>query len=181
MEYLYVRKLESGCRQQFGRSLCAAVILLFTALTLHAQSREGEIRVQVKDPSGAAMEASGKLESLAPGVQRNFQTDAQGTYTLGSLPYGRYRLEISKTEFITQSELIDVKSATPISRTLTLALSYQTSKVDVVSATTLAGTHLATDQIAGPVQTATAADVENSGALELGDLMNRRLNGVYLN
>src|SRR5580658_2852738 len=181
MEYLYVRKLESRRRQQFGRSLCAAVVLLFTALTLHAQGGEGQIRLQVKDPSGAAMEASGKLESLAPGVQRNFQTDAQGTYTLGGLPYGRYRLEISKTGFITQSVLIDVKSATPISRTLTLALSSQTSKVDVVSATPLAGTDLATDQIAGPVQTATATDVENSGALELGDLMNRRLNGVYLN
>src|SRR5580658_1970119 len=166
MEYLYVRKLESRRRQQFGRSLCAAVVLLFTALTLHAQSGAGEIRVQVKDPSGAAMEASGKLESLAPRMQRNFQTDALGTYTLGNLPYGRYRLEISKTGFITQSVLIDVKSATPISRTLKLALASQTSKVDVVSATPLAGTDLATGQIAGPVQTATAADAENSGALE---------------
>ncbi len=96
---------------------CAAVALLFAALTLHGQSPEGEIRVQVKDPSGAAMEASGKLESLAPGVRRSFQTDAQGTYTLGNLPYGRYRLEISKTGFATQSVLIDVQSATPISRT----------------------------------------------------------------
>ena len=42
-------------------------------------------------------------------------------------------------------------------------------------------TDLTTDQVAGAVQTATADDVKNSGALELGDLMNRRLNGVYLN
>ena len=55
------------------------------------------------------------------------------------------------------------------------------SKVDVVATTPLAGTDLSTNQIAGPVQTATAADVENSGALDLADFMNRHLNGVYLN
>ena len=53
--------------------------------------------------------------------------------------------------------------------------------MNVVATTPLAGTDLATDQIAGPVQTATAADVEQSGALDLADFMNRRLNGVYLN
>jgi outer membrane receptor protein involved in Fe transport len=156
-------------------------VLLFAALALHAQSPQGEIRVQVKDPSGAAMEASGKLESSALRTQRSFQTDTQGTYTVGNLPYGRYRLEISKDGFVTQSAQIDVQSATPISRTITMALSGQASKVDVVSATPLAGTDLTRDQIAAPVQTATAADIENSGALDLGDFMNRDLNGVYLN
>ena len=39
----------------------------------------GQINLEVKDPSGAPMAASGKLESVAPGVQRTFQTDAQGT------------------------------------------------------------------------------------------------------
>ncbi len=156
-------------------------VLLFAALTLRGQSPQGEIRVQVKDPSGAAMQAAGRLQSLPPGVQRSFQTDALGTYTLGNLPYGRYRLEISKNGFITQSVQVDVKSAAPISRTLTMALASQASKVDVVSVTPLAGTDLTTDQIAGPVQKATAADIGNSGALELGDFMNRRLNGVYLN
>jgi outer membrane receptor protein involved in Fe transport len=156
-------------------------VLLFAALTLRAQNPSGEIRVQVKDPSGAAMQASGKLEGSTPGTQRSFQTDALGTYTLENLPYGRYRLEISKDGFVTQSVQINVQSATPVSRTLTMALSGQAAKVDVVSVTPLAGTDLTRDQIAGPVQTATAADIENSGALELGDFMNRELNGVYLN
>ena len=125
--------------------------------------------------------SSGKLESIAGGAARDFQTDAQGMIVLGNLPLGRYRLEISKTGFTTQSVVIDVQSATPVSRTVTMALGAQTSKVDVVAATPLAGTDLAIDQIAAPVQTATAADIANSGALDLGDFMNRRLNGVYLN
>jgi outer membrane receptor protein involved in Fe transport len=166
---------------KLGRYLCAAAAIFIAALTLDGQSPEGEIRIQVKDPSGAAMEASGKLESAAPGGQRSFQTDAEGTVTFGNLSYGRYRLEISKAGFVTQSVQIDVQSATPVSRTVTMALVVQVSKVDVVSATPLAGTDLTRDQIAGPVQTATAADIDNSGALELGDFMNRQLNGVYLN
>jgi hypothetical protein len=52
---------------------------------------------------------------------------------------------------------------------------------DVVATTPLAGTDLEHRSDCGPVQTATAADVENSGALDLADFMNRRLNGVYLN
>jgi outer membrane receptor protein involved in Fe transport len=161
-------------------------VLLFAALALRGQSPQGEIRVQVKDPSGAAMRAAGKLESVAKGAPqqsapRSFQTDALGAYTLGNLPYGRYRLEISKDGFVTESLQVDVQSAAPISRTITMALSGQAAKVDVISATPLAGTDLTRDQIAAPVQTATATDIENSGALELGDFMNRELNGVYLN
>ena len=39
----------------------------------------------------------------------------------------------------------------------------------------------ARDQIPAPVQTATDADIENSGALDLSDFLNRRLNGVHVN
>jgi outer membrane receptor protein involved in Fe transport len=156
-------------------------VLFFAALTLHGQGPNGEIRVQVKDPSGAAMQASGKLEGSAPRTQRSFQTDALGAYTLGDLPYGRYRLKISKDGFDTQSVQIDVQSATPIARTITMILSGQAAKVDVISETPLAGTDLQINQIAAPVQTATAADIENSGALELGDFLNRELNGVFIN
>jgi outer membrane receptor protein involved in Fe transport len=180
MECLYMDYLESR-GDRLKQYLCAVATLVFAALTLHAQNPDGEIRVQVKDPSGAAMEASGKLESLVPGVQRTFETDALGTYTISNLPYGRYRLEVSKTGFATQSVVIDVQSGRPISRTLTMALGSQASKVDVVSATPLAGTDLSIDQIAAPVQTATAGDVADSGALDLADFMNRRLNGVYFN
>src|ERR1700691_3323091 len=155
--------------------------ILFAGALFQVQAPTGEVRLQVKDPSGAAMAASGKLQSQAPGVERSFQTDAHGAYVFGNLPYGRYRLEVSTSGFVTESVTIEVKSGTPITRTVTLKIGIQSSTVDVVATTPLAGTDLAIDQIAGPVQTATAAEVANSGALELGDFMNRRLNGVYFN
>ncbi len=176
----------SALRREMCTSLCAVAILLCPIL-LHGQAPTGQIHVEVKDPSGAALEAAGKLTSLAPaprslqGVQRSFQTDAQGTYTLEGLPFGRYRLEVSKAGFATQSVAIDVQSATPVSSTITLALGTQASKVDVVATTPLHGIDLPLDEIPSQVQTATQADIQNSSALDLSDFMNRRLNGVHVN
>jgi outer membrane receptor protein involved in Fe transport len=127
------------------------------------------------------MQASGTLESNALGVQRSFQTNAQGTYTLSNLPHGRYRLELSRTGFTNQSLLINVPSGRTISRIVRMLPASQVFKTDVVSETPLAGTDLNLNQIAGPVQTANSADLQRSGALELADFMNRRLNGVYFN
>jgi outer membrane receptor protein involved in Fe transport len=156
--------------------LCARFALLAAlgAAFVHAQSPAGELRLEVRDSSGAPMQASGMLGD------RGFQTDAQGLYTFQGLPYGRYRLELSQSGFATQVVEIDVASATPVSRIVTMAPANAASTVNVVAVTPLAGTDLTPDQIAGAVQTATAADIDNSGALDLSDFMSRRLNGVYL-
>jgi outer membrane receptor protein involved in Fe transport len=155
--------------------------VLCFALLLNAQPPAGELRIQVNDPSGTPMQASGKLARRATGFQQDFRTDAQGSYTFRNLPFGRYRLEIVKTGFVTESAPIDVGSATPITSIVTMKLETQAAKVEVVSETPLAGTDLNVDQIAAPVQTATATDIQNSGAIDLGDFMNRQLNGVFIN
>ena len=161
-----------------GSALCAVVVLLFPTL-LQGQSTGGEIRLEVKDPSGAPMQASVRLVGSAG--DRRFQTDAQGKYTFSNLPNARYRLEVSKDGFTTQSMLIDVQSGTPVSRTVMLELAAQASRIDVVAATPLPGTDLPIDQIAAPVQTASARDLEQTGALDLSDLLNQRLSGVHVN
>ena len=71
-------------------------LVLLGAVVLDAQRPAGEIHLQVKDPSEAAVQASGRLQSLADRLGRSFHTDGQGRYTFESLPYGRYRLEVSK-------------------------------------------------------------------------------------
>jgi outer membrane receptor protein involved in Fe transport len=165
-------------KRAMGSALCAVVVLLCPML-LSGQNSGGEIRLAVKDPSGAAMQASVHL--AGSGGDRRFQTDAQGTYTFSNLPNGRYRLEVSKDGFTTQSMPIDVQSGTPVSRTVTLALATQASEVDVVATTPLRGIDLPLNEIPAPVQTATQADIQNSSAVDLADFMNRRLNGVYVN
>ena len=69
----------------------------------------------------------------------------------------------------------------PVSRTVTLPLATQASRIDVVAATPLPGTDLPLDEIPAPVQTASARDLEQSGALDLSDLLNQRLSGVHIN
>ena len=53
--------------------------------------------------------------------------------------------------------------------------------VDVIDTAPLAGIDLPLDEIPSPVQTATDRDIEQSGALDLSDFLNRRLNGVHVN
>jgi len=54
-------------------------------------------------------------------------------------------------------------------------------KAEVIESTPLPGLDLTADQIPSPVQTAISADIENSGALDLSDFLNRRFTGVFVN
>src|ERR1700676_4924739 len=168
----------NGRRRTIG-TLCAVVAFL-SPIFLRGQNSSGQIYIEVKDPSGVAMQASGKLVGV-PGGDHSFQTDAQGAFTFSDLPSGRYRLDVSKEGFATQSVVINVRPGASVSRTITLALAAQAARIDVVAATPLPGTDLALDEIPAPVQTASARDLEQSGALDLSDLLNKRLSGVHIN
>jgi len=102
---------------------CALLAWLAVSPFAHAQRPAGEVRIEVKDPSGAAVAASGKLQSFATGAVQGFKTDAQGSYAFVNLPYGRYRLEVTASGFAPQTVSVDVQSVTPVSRTVTLSLS----------------------------------------------------------
>ena len=161
---------------------CAVALIvsgMFWALVAFGQSKAGEIRIRVTDPSGAAMAANARLQG--PGLDRAFQTDAQGAAAVTNLPPGRYRLTISRDGIAARSELIDVQSGAPATRTIALALSSAAFAVDVTETTPLAGVELSGSEIAAPIQTVSGRDIASSGALDLSDLMNRRLNGVYIN
>ena len=117
---------------------------LFTAVFLASQVARGQrltgqVRIEVKDPSGAAVAAAGKLENLSAGTVQQFETDAEGMHSFTGLPLGRYRLEVNATGFATQVSTLNVQSAAPISRTINLSLSAQTVQVEVVGSTPLAG------------------------------------------
>ena len=141
----------------------------------------GEIRLEVRDPSGAPMAATGRLARLDNGDTWKFQTGAKGTYTFTGLAMGRYQLEVSRVGFTTQAASLDVESSSPVFRIVILELSGASYRVDVVGTTPLAGTGLSVLEIPAPVQAATERDLINSGALDLSDLLNRRLNGVSVN
>jgi len=160
---------------------CRAIPFLLAAALLLCQTPQGQIRLQVKDPSGAPVEAAGKLEAVSGGMARDFHTDSNGAAVLTNLPFGPYRLIVSKAGFATQSLNIAVQSGSPVIRVVSLQIGAQATRVDVVDTTPLPGMNLPLNEIPAPVQTASETDIRNSAALELGDLMNRRLSGVFLN
>lgn len=167
-------------RREMCTALCAMAALLCPVL-LRGQAPMGQIHLEIKDPSGAGVAASGRLQNPANGTTTNFQTDPQGLYTFSGLSSGRYRLEISGAGLATQSVSIDLQSGAVVTRTVTMTLASQASRVDVVAATPLSGVELPINEIPAPVQTATQEDIRNSSAIDLADFMNRRLNGVYVN
>lgn len=153
----------------------ALFALVGLATTVNGQPSSGEIRLTVQDSSGAAVQASGTLDDRA------FQTDGQGQVDFQNLSQGRHRLEVSKPGFATQVISVDVTANSPISKIVSLAPASTSSSIDVVDTTPLVGVNLTKDQIAVPVQTATAEDIANSGSLDLSNFMNQRMNGVYIN
>jgi len=159
--------------------LCVASVLVLPA-SAWGQAANVQIHLEVKDPSGLAVEAPGKLENLDNGTTRNFQTDAQGVYNFSNLASGRYRVEISKAGFATQTLTIRLRTES-ISRVVKLELAAQATKIDVVATTPLPGTDIPLDEIAGPVETRSARDLERSGSLDLSDLLNRQLSAVHIN
>src|SRR3954469_19252855 len=89
--------------------LCILACLAFASVAW-GQTPSGQIHLEVKDSSGAAASASGTLTQLPSGQNRRYQTDNIGNFTFENLPYGRYRLEVSKPGFATQAILLDVTS-----------------------------------------------------------------------
>ncbi len=168
-------------RSEIKRISAVLASLLFAALAVKAQTQDGSLRLEVRDPSGHGMKASGRLHNLSAGSEQPFETDRLGKYSFNSLQPGHYRVEIAKSGFATQSVALELESGVPVARVFTMALAPVASKIDVIAPTPLPGTDLPIDDIPAPVQTASARDIAQSGALELSDFLNRRLQGVHIN
>lgn len=155
-------------------------LILFSLLwvPLQAQQPTGEVHLQVKDPSGAVLEADGILSGP---VKRSFQTNAQGFASLSGLPFGSYRIQIARTGFKTQFVMVEVRSSATIFREISLPVEGISTSVTVTSATPIGEADVPLRQIPVPIQAATAQDILNSNAIDLADVMNKRMNGVYVN
>jgi outer membrane receptor protein involved in Fe transport len=156
-------------------------ITLLGSLVAQAQTPLGQIKVEVKDSSGAAVQADGLLDSVSTSLRRSFKSDAQGVHTIQDLPFGQYRIRISKDGFATQTTVINVTSSTPVTHSVSLAIGSALYAVSVVSATPLAGLDRPLEEIPSATQAATDRDIQASGALDLPDFLNRRLANVFLN
>ena len=107
---------------------------------LHAQTDTGELRLSVKDNSGAAVSAMAELSNQATKTQHKVDLPDSGLYNFKKLPFGRYMLSVSKAGFSAASQLIDINSAVPRSLEVVLAVQPLQTAVEVKASETLLDT-----------------------------------------
>ena len=119
------------------REVIFLVALLATTMSAHAQRVRGELRIEVRDPQGAAMAPSAELVSDVNQLRRTFQVGADGRYTAQDLPFGVYRLSMSAHGFAPWTNLVEIRSEVPVYISVTLGLAPVTTQVEVSDSATL--------------------------------------------
>lgn len=112
-------------------------LLLLAALPAAAQRELGELRLEVKDQQGAGVEAAVELISDANQVRRNFTADADGRATAQDLPFGLYRLSVTRAGFTPKVQTIAIRSEVPFHMNVTLGLASIDTRVQVNASETL--------------------------------------------
>ncbi len=118
-----------------------AAALLFFATTAFAQSETGEFRLTVTDQTGLPVATSVELSSAANQYRQNFISDREGKVVVKHLPFGMYQLLIHREGFTAYSGLVEIRSAVPTSRTVTISIAPVETAVVVSEASTLVDPH----------------------------------------
>jgi hypothetical protein len=115
--------------------LAAALALI--AVPVFAQHERGDLRLDVRDPSGGPLAASVELISEANQVHLSFRTSQAGGYVVRGLPFGFYHLRVSNEGFVSAERLLEVRSEVPVSVRVALGLAPIQSRIEVTDSATL--------------------------------------------
>jgi outer membrane receptor protein involved in Fe transport len=124
-------------------SLALAALACFCVSTpVHAQATTGTIDGRVVDQSQAAVPgATVTARNLATGLTRTATVSATGTYRIGSLPSGRYEVQVSFTGFATQvRKNVEVQIASTVTADFTMTVASVAESITVQEETPLVQT-----------------------------------------
>jgi hypothetical protein len=119
------------------RAIAIAGLALVSAANARGQRVRGELRIEVRDPHGAAVSSAGELVSEANGFRKAFVAGPEGRYVAQDLPFGVYRLSLQAEGFAAWSELIEIRSEVPLRVAVTLGVAPVTTQVQVNDSATL--------------------------------------------
>jgi len=103
-------------------SRCLAWLCLLLSPSAFAQRGTGEFRLSVVDAAGAPMAARADLVSQATHTDQSVDLAPDGRYVFKNLPFGVYRLLVSRNGFVSSTELIEVRSELPQTRHSVISL-----------------------------------------------------------
>ncbi len=131
---------------QIGKKICGTVrctvtfaVLLFlvAAFPAKAQRERGELQIEVRDPQGQSVAATGELLSESNQLKKEFAIGPDGKFTAAELPFGVYRLNVSAEGFATWSRLVEIRNGLPVRVTVQLGMAAVNTKIEVTDAATL--------------------------------------------
>jgi TonB dependent receptor/Carboxypeptidase regulatory-like domain/TonB-dependent Receptor Plug Domain len=150
----------------------------FAAPEAFAQANNGELRLNVVDPSGLGVKATVQITSEANQYRNILVTDNQGHAVAQRLPFGKYRLAVSRSGFAELSQSVEIRSSLPAELTIQLKLTTVNQSVVVNAADTL----IDPDQ-AGSVSQVGSDTIENRvGSIpgrSIQDLVNSQPGWLY--
>lgn len=92
------------------------------------------LRGRVVDPSGAVVAAAAvTLENPLSGYRQQVQTDAEGAFVIGNIPFQDYTLRVEREGLAPHSRTISLRSNIPVDVTVTLSLQAVTDEVQVTA------------------------------------------------
>jgi outer membrane cobalamin receptor len=122
---------------KMGRSLA---FLLF-AIPAFGQSRTGELRLKVTDPSGLGVKSSVQLVSEANHFQETVSTDDAGYLVAKRLSFGFYQVLVQHEGFAPSRQLVEVRSAVPAELHVMLSVAAISTNIVVNDTQTLVDPH----------------------------------------
>jgi hypothetical protein len=112
-------------------------VFLVGASSIHAQRARGELRIEARDPQGAALPASAELVSDGNQFRQDFQIAREGRYVAQELPFGLYRLSLKAEGFAPWTEVVSIRSEVPVRIVVTLGIAPAMTQVEVSDSWTL--------------------------------------------
>src|ERR1700704_2205439 len=90
---------------RFIRTIGLLGCVWLSALPVAAQRDRGELQIDVHDPQGATLSASGELVSEGNQFRLNFTVGDDGRYAAQDLAFGVYRVSVSRSGFVPAVQL----------------------------------------------------------------------------
>ena len=141
---MLVRRANNGSRHdvqnmmaRFIRIIGLVACVGFLALPAAAQRDRGELQIEVHDPQGAVLSASGELVSEGNQFHLDFTVGDDGRYAAQDLAFGVYRVSVSHSGFVPTVQLVEIRSMVPQHLSLTLGLKPVETQVQVSETETL--------------------------------------------
>ena len=115
----------------------ATLVLVALVAAQFAQASTGELHLLVTDGAGLPVTSAVELISEANQVRERLQTSDEGRVVARRLPFGRYRIAVSKDGFAPFAGLVDIQSSLPTDVRVTLTVAPIQAQVTVNSSETL--------------------------------------------